>query len=295
MGSWSKNKSELHPYFPFSKCPLVQAQFAEYLKSTPNKKHISREEKWKLVAWLADPNARPTCQKDYSRRNYAQKTYRWDENTQKLFAIPKKDKTGDRIVITEDEILRVVESVHTVDHGGWDATWESVSKKYCGIVRSDIIFLVKRCGMCIIDPRKRAKGVQAESPGSAEASASPEASATAASVASAFASAPALNPDPLLPMMPLAFSIDFRDFLPEEYPYDEYPYVDNDGQNEGNDAIALWQAPSWQQEEWQQEEWLQDIMAIDPSLLDITYGILMGEPSGSSSNNNAYPGYYLQQ
>ncbi|KAK1243421.1 hypothetical protein MKX07_004049 [Trichoderma sp. CBMAI-0711] len=250
------------------KSPHVVEEFHEYLKSTPNKKHISREEKFKLVAWLADPTAKPTCQKDYSRRNYAQKTYRWDENTQELFAIAKKDKGGDRIVITEDEILRVVESVHTKDHGGWDATWENVSKKYCGIVRSDVIFLIKRCGMCQVDPRKRAKGVQAESPGSAEAEASPSASAEA--------EAPAPSP----PMTPLAFNFEFH-----EFPSDEYLYDDLDGQNEGNDAIQFWQA-----EGWEQDGWLKDMMmSIDPSLLSLSYDFLMGEDSGSSSN--AYGGY----
>ncbi|KAL7813592.1 hypothetical protein V8C44DRAFT_357401 [Trichoderma aethiopicum] len=274
-------KTELHPYYPFSRCPRVREEFKEYLKSTPNKKHISREEKFKLVAWLADPNAKPTCQKDYSRRNYAQKTYRWDENRQELWAIAKKDKGKDRIVITVDEILQVVETVHTMNHGGWDATWDRVNQKYCGIVRSDIIFLVKRCGLCQVDPRKRAKGVQAESTASGSASASSSAAAAAA----------AATPE-LLPMEIPEPLIEFHDFPYDGYSYDDndgYSYDDNDGQNEGNDAIQFWQGEMWQQDGWQL-----DLMNIDPSLLTIN-GDYFGMGDASCSSSNAYGGYDFGQ
>jgi hypothetical protein len=43
------------------------------------------------------------------------------------------------------------------DHGGWDATWDEVSSKYCGIVRSDVIFLLKRCYICSLKPGKQPK------------------------------------------------------------------------------------------------------------------------------------------
>ncbi|PTB63149.1 hypothetical protein BBK36DRAFT_1183018 [Trichoderma citrinoviride] len=242
---WLEMKSELQPYYPFSRCPRIQEEFRQYLESTPNKKHISKEEKLKLVAWLVDPNAKPTCQKDYSRRNYAQKTYRWDESRQELWAMAKKDKGGDRIVITVDEILDVVERVHTANHGGWDATWDRVSRKYCGIVRSDIIFLVKRCGLCQSDPRKRAKGGQAQSPASTTAYAS--------------------TPSP--PMTPPEPQIE----------YDESSYDDNeDGENEGNDVIQYWQEQVWHQ------EWMD--MQIDPSLLPY-YDYSVGESSSSGSSN----------
>ncbi|TFB01830.1 hypothetical protein CCMA1212_006527 [Trichoderma ghanense] len=255
-------KTELHPYYPFSRCPRVREEFKEYLKATPNKKHISQEEKYKLVAWLADPNAKPTCQKDYSRRNYAQKTYRWDENRQELWAIAKNDKGKDRIVITEDEILQVVEKVHTTNHGGWDATWDRVNQKYCGIVRSDIIFLVKRCGLCQSDPRKKAKGLQAQE------------------AASASAAGPAPAPSP--PMTPPEAQVQFH-----ECPYDEHFYDDNDGENEGNDALQFWQEGFWQQDSVWQQEYIDN---IDPSLLTY-YDFSLSE----SSSSNTYGGYDFGQ
>ncbi|KAL6862245.1 hypothetical protein J3F83DRAFT_767398 [Trichoderma novae-zelandiae] len=246
---WLKMKSQLQPYFPFSRCPRVREEFREYINSTPNKKHISREEKEKLVAWLNDPNAKPTCQKDYSRRNYAQKTYRWDESRHQLWAMAKNGKGKDRMVITVDEILQVVEQIHMIDHAGWDATWDRVNRDFCGIVRSDIIFLVKRCGLCQSDPRKRAKGGQAQAP------------------------APAPSP----PMTPPEPRIED----------DEYPCDGNDGENEGNDQLQLYQEGGWQGG-WQ-GEWTD----IDPSLLMRVdeldyYGYPLGEASGSSSYTYTY-------
>ncbi|KAL7793822.1 hypothetical protein V8C37DRAFT_377467 [Trichoderma ceciliae] len=158
-------KNQFEMYLPFSRCTRIQNDFAKYIRETPNKKHISIEEKFRLIQWLINPLAKPLCQKDYSRRNYAQKTYKWDEGRQILWAVAKNGQGMDRMVITEDEILQVVEKVHmTREHGGWDATWEEVSRQYCGIVRSDIIFLLKRCKVCLSNPRKRSKGSQPPAP-----------------------------------------------------------------------------------------------------------------------------------
>jgi len=157
-------KPQFETYHPFSSSPEIKYDFTQYINETPNKKHISPEDKASLVEWLSNPTAKPMCQKDYSRRNYAQKTYKLDATHGTLWEIAKNGKVMDRMVITEDKILKVVEQVHMVEHGGWDATWEQVSRQYCGIVRSDVIFLLKRCEFCQSDPRKRAKGSQAPAP-----------------------------------------------------------------------------------------------------------------------------------
>ncbi|KAK5998035.1 hypothetical protein PT974_00405 [Cladobotryum mycophilum] len=104
-------------------------------------------------------NARPSTQKEFSRRNYARKSYKWDESTQTLIAAPNKSKEKDREVVTDDMIVDIVEQVHIHNHhSGWDATWKDISASYYGIMRVDVIFLLKQCVVCANDPRKRPKG-----------------------------------------------------------------------------------------------------------------------------------------
>lgn len=76
------------------------------------------------------------------------------------------DKTGEeknRIVITDDLIVDIVESAHMQnDHLGWDATWRDVSNTYYGILRADVIFLLKECQICAQNPSKRPKGASSK-------------------------------------------------------------------------------------------------------------------------------------
>jgi hypothetical protein len=59
-------------------------------------------------------------------------------------------------------IADVVETIHENNgHAGWDTTWKDVSNSYYGILRSDIIFLLKRCEICSKNPLKRPKGAPA--------------------------------------------------------------------------------------------------------------------------------------
>ena len=86
----------------------------------------------------------------------------WDENTQDLLAIAKPGEEKARLVVTEDMIPDIVENVHKENgHSGWDSTWKAVSASYYGILRSDLIFLLKQCQVCARNPSKRPKGSQA--------------------------------------------------------------------------------------------------------------------------------------
>jgi hypothetical protein len=71
-------------------------------------------------------------------------------------------KGKNRAVITTDMIADVLEIVYKDSgddgHSGWDAKWKDVSTSYCGILRSDVIFLVKQCQVCAENPSKRPKG-----------------------------------------------------------------------------------------------------------------------------------------
>lgn len=128
------------------------------LRDYPSNRRVSSKERQSLIEWLTNPRKHPSSQQEFSRRNYVRKTFAWNEDTKDLFVFAKNEKRKDRIVVTEDMIPDVVESVHELNgHAGWDATWKDISSSYHGILRSDVIFLLKRCQVCAHDPCKRSK------------------------------------------------------------------------------------------------------------------------------------------
>ena len=144
---------------PVTFTPSTKADFLRYVHENPTNRRITQTERDSLIEWLTNPHKRPSSQKEFSRRNYIWKTFTWDEKTQTLFAVTKPDEEKDRKVVTEDTIADVVECVHEGNkHGGWDATWKDISSSYYGILRSDVIHLLKQCQTCALNPSKRPKG-----------------------------------------------------------------------------------------------------------------------------------------
>ncbi|KAH7016440.1 uncharacterized protein B0I36DRAFT_389017 [Microdochium trichocladiopsis] len=143
---------------PFTSSPATQAAFSNYLETHPNKRRVTRLEREELIGWLTNHHAPLSSQKEFSRRKDVRKTFTWDQDGQMLAAVSKNGGEK-RTVITEDCIIEVVELVHTTNgHAGWDATWRDVNHSYYGIMRADVIFLLKRCDICVSNPRKRPKG-----------------------------------------------------------------------------------------------------------------------------------------
>jgi hypothetical protein len=139
--------------------PDTKAAFLQHLRENPNNRRVSPSDKEILVEWLTNQHKRPSSQEEFSRRNYVRKAFAWDVKSQNLLAVAKKDGDKDRTVITTDVIAEVVETVHENNgHAGWDTTWKDVSTSYYGILRSDVIFLLKKCRSCVGNPSKRPKG-----------------------------------------------------------------------------------------------------------------------------------------
>jgi hypothetical protein len=137
----------------------TRAEFSRHLRENPTNRRISQEEKSNILGWLTDSHRRPTSQKEFSRRHYARKTFSWDEETQNLINLATKQGERDRAVVTEDRVADVIVYVHEQNrHAGWDATWKAVNESYYGIMRQDVIFILRRCQVCQLDPRKRPKG-----------------------------------------------------------------------------------------------------------------------------------------
>jgi hypothetical protein len=137
----------------------TRAAFLQHLTENPNKRRVSPFDKDVLIGWLTNPHQRPESQEEYSRRNYIRKTFVWNEHGQSLRTIAKHDEDRSRSVVTTDMIADVVETVHNDNgHAGWDATWKDVSTSFYGILRADVIFLLKQCQICSQNPSKRPKG-----------------------------------------------------------------------------------------------------------------------------------------
>jgi hypothetical protein len=147
--------------------PGTRVAFLQYLRETPSNRRVSQSDKDILIEWLTNPHKRPSSQEESSRRNYVRKTFAWDEKSQTLLAVAKKGEGKNRTVITTDTIADMVEIAHKNSgdkdsgHGGWDTTWKDVSTSYYGILRADVIFLLKQCQVCVQNPSKRPKGAAA--------------------------------------------------------------------------------------------------------------------------------------
>ncbi|KAL6718384.1 hypothetical protein ACLMJK_004473 [Lecanora helva] len=133
-----------------------RAAFLLYVKKNPSNRRVSQVDKDNMMKWITNTSERPSSQQEFSRRNYVQKAFKLDENTKGLVAVGKSDEDKCRPVVTEDMILDVVESAHVQNgHLGWDATWRDITASYYGILRSDVIFLLKQCKICAHNPSKR--------------------------------------------------------------------------------------------------------------------------------------------
>lgn len=142
--------------------PQTKEAFLQYLLENPSSRRISRHDRENLLEWLTNPSKRPTSQAEFSRRNYIRRTFTWDAESQNLLANPKSGEGGHRVVVFEDRIADTVEWVHESNgHAGWDNTWKNISISYYGILRSDVIYLLKKCQICAHDPSKRPKRTRA--------------------------------------------------------------------------------------------------------------------------------------
>lgn len=137
----------------------TRAAFEAYLRANPNNRRVTQADAATILEWLNDPHKRPKDQAEHSRRNYVRRTFQWDVATQQLISVGPTDG-GDkrRWVVTEDRIADAVEYIHeAILHRGWDATWRQVSQTYYGVLRADVIFLLRRCRRCAQNPTKAPK------------------------------------------------------------------------------------------------------------------------------------------
>jgi len=147
------------PYTSFID-PHLRVAHQQFIRDNPSNRRLSQAEKATIINWTTKSEKQNLSQQEFSRRHYARKTFQWDGENQCLWAVPKHANGPRRAVVTESEILDTIEDVHnTINHAGWDATWKEVSRVYYGILRIDVIFLLKQCPACADNPRKKPKNM----------------------------------------------------------------------------------------------------------------------------------------
>lgn len=139
--------------------PRVRVEFLEYVSKNPKSRRVSREDRGTFIEWISSsPSATSSSQQEASRKHYVRKNFTWDAERDLLQAAPTSTQTAYRPIVTIEEIVDVVGAVHVSNaHAGWDTTWKRVSASFYGILRADVVFLLKRCDTCALNPRKRPK------------------------------------------------------------------------------------------------------------------------------------------
>lgn len=132
--------------------------FLQYLRDNSNNRRVSQIDKEILIDWLTNSHKRSSFQKKFSWRNYVWKIFAWDEKARNLIAVAKTNEVKNRMMITDDMISNVVKIVHKDNnHVKWDVIWKKVSTFYYDILRSNVIFLLKQCQICVSNLFKRSK------------------------------------------------------------------------------------------------------------------------------------------
>ena len=76
--------------------------------------------------------------------------FKTDELGLAIYALATKKHPMERLVIMESSILDVIQEEHSrIGHAGVHATWAAVSKGFYGIIQSEVMWLLKRCQICI--------------------------------------------------------------------------------------------------------------------------------------------------
>lgn len=142
---------------PFS--TTARQAFDVFLAGYTSRYRISRQKRANIISWLTDTQRTPVNQTEHSQRHYAVHNFRYDAGTDILWALSSEKHQGERQVVVQEEILRIIEQEHLLSkHSGRDTTWTSISKTYYGIARQEVIYLIKQCEVCCRKAANQSRG-----------------------------------------------------------------------------------------------------------------------------------------
>ena len=85
--------------------------------------------------------------------------FKTDELGLAIYTQATEHHLAERLVIMESSILDIIQEEHCrVGHSGVHGTWAGISKSFYGIIRTEVMWLLKRCQVCIRQAQNRSRG-----------------------------------------------------------------------------------------------------------------------------------------
>ena len=105
---------------------------------------MSRQKRANIISWLTNDQRTPVNQIEHSQHHYAVNSFRYNTVNDILLVLPSESHPGERQVVVQEEILRVIEQEHLLSkHAGQNMTWAVIRNTFYGISRGEVEYLVK--------------------------------------------------------------------------------------------------------------------------------------------------------
>ena len=108
--------------------------FETFLDDHNSRYCMSRQKRANIISWLTNDQRTPVNQIEHSQRHHAVNSFRYDTVNNILLVLPSESHPGERQVVVQEEILRVIEQEHLLSkHAGQNMTWAAIRNTFYGI------------------------------------------------------------------------------------------------------------------------------------------------------------------
>ena len=137
----------------------TRTAFAAYLEVNEHRYQITDSTYEQYITYLTNALYEPSSRADQAKRAFVKTSFQMDEGGYALQACATERHKQARLVIMQSSIFDIIQEEHCrIGHAGVHPTWAAVSQGYYGIIRTEIIWLLKRCQICIRRARNRSRG-----------------------------------------------------------------------------------------------------------------------------------------
>lgn len=114
-----------------------------------NRERLTYERKCALIHYCAHPEDKGVTK---TERNTRTRSTEYQLTGGQLFRKPSHQHPEPRLVVLgDDTFATVVREHHCLQHAGRDKTWNAVDKKYYGITKKEVAWILARCKICALN------------------------------------------------------------------------------------------------------------------------------------------------